>query len=293
MEETMKKLALILALLIIPCTAFGLEMLNDSSLDGITGQSGIDIAMDDIQIFMNIEKMAWIDCDGYSSLGRWACSGEGGALAMNNFQIDVLNVNAIVGSGSDETGGPFGTAGAFNNQTVGAAGMELRSASCGKIPLFYDYGTESTDVCYLNAIGTGSAGLDNYYGTYANSHSSSYFTPQFLSIDATDELPAASEGLETWYNNAWSRTAVLAKGGDSNSTVGGVLIGLPTVEIYINQLSFMPVYDGDISGNSSSAINDDSHLYSNFGNDFANFGVIQLQGITFTVLSGWIEIAPH
>ena len=42
----MKKLALILALMIIPCSAFGLEMLNDSSMDSITGQSGVSIAVD-------------------------------------------------------------------------------------------------------------------------------------------------------------------------------------------------------------------------------------------------------
>jgi hypothetical protein len=285
----MKKLALILALLIIPCSAFGLEMLNDASLDGVTGQSGIDIAVDDVQLFINIEKMAWIDCDGFGSLGRWACDGGPGALAMNNFQIDVLNVNAIVGSGTDATGGIY--AGAFNNQI--GSGMGLRSASCGKIPLFYNYATTTSGDCYLNVIGTTSAGLDNYYGTWGTAHSNSYFTPQFFSIDATDELPAASEGLDTWRTNPWSSLAVVAKGGNAASTVGGVLIGLPTVEIYINDLSFRPVYDGDIGGDSSTAINDDTHLYTNLDGGYADFGVIQMHGITFTVLSGWIEIAPH
>jgi hypothetical protein len=289
----MKKLALILALLIIPCTAFGLEMLNDTSMDEVTGQSGIDIAMDDVQLFINIEKMAWIDCDGFGSLGRIACTGRGGAIAMSNFQIDVLNINAIVGSGTDATGGPY--AGAFNNQTHNGSAMPLRSVSCGKIPLFYNYGTMTTQDCYLNSIGgtAVSAGLDNYYGTWGTAHGSHYFTPQFLSIDVTDKLPAASEGLRTWNTNLWSSAAVYAKGGNAASTVGGVLIGLPTVEIYINDLTFKPVYDGDISGTASLALNDDTHLYSNLDNRSADFGVIQMHGITFTVLSGWVEIAPH
>jgi hypothetical protein len=288
----MKKLALILALLIIPCTAFGLEMLNDSSLDGITGQAGVDIAVDDIQLFINIDKMAWIDCDGYSSLGRYGCNGRGGAIAMSNFQIDVLNINAIVGSGTDATNeGWFALGGNLNNQSLNGTGMALRSVSCGKIPLFYDYGTGSTAECFLNTIGVSGSGLDNYYGNYANSGGQNWFTPQFLSIDATDELPAASEGLETWWANGWSQRAVSQRNGDGNSTVGGVLIGLPTVEIYINDMYFKPVYDGDISGFTSLAINDDSKVGRS--GETSDFGVIQLQGVTFTVLSGWVEIAPH
>ena len=38
----MKKLALILALLIIPCSAFGLEMLDNNTMDSITGQAGVE-----------------------------------------------------------------------------------------------------------------------------------------------------------------------------------------------------------------------------------------------------------
>ena len=73
-----------------------------------------------------------------------------------------------------------------------------------------------------------------------------------------------------------------------------MLIGIPTMEIYINELSITPVYDGDINGSSSSAINDDSNgLGTNVGFAQPNFGTIYLQGITFTTLSGWVEIAPH
>jgi hypothetical protein len=286
----MKKLALILALLIIPCTAFGLEMLNDASLDGVTGQAGIDIAMDDIQIFMNIEKMAWIDCDGYTSLGRMQCSGAGGAIALNNFQIDVLNVNAILTT-NDNGSDLF----AFNPQTGG--NLALYSASCGKIPLFYNYASTAPLGCGLNVITSGTAGIDNFTGTQpavgGYSLDGGAFTPQFLSIDVTDKLPCGTEGLQVWNANSYTSAAVAAKGGNGSSTIGGVIIGLPTVEFYIGDMMFEPVYDGDISGNTSNAINDDTHLYSNFGNDYASFGVIQMHGITFTVLSGWIEIAPH
>jgi hypothetical protein len=277
----MKKLALILALLVIPCTAFGLEMLNDASLDGVTGQAGIDIAMDDIQIFMNIEKMAWIDCDGYGSLGRWRCSGEGGAISLNNFQLDVLNINAILRTVS-------GAASTADNQT--GTNMGLLSASCGKIPLFYNYASTAPLGCGLNVLTQQTRGIDNFTG---NNGRDRQFTPQFLSIDVTDKLPAGSEGLSVWNTNAWSSLAVATKGGNASSTIGGVLIGLPTVEFYIGSMMFEPVYDGDINGQSSTAINDDTHLYTNLDSGYASFGVIQMHGITFTVLSGWIEIAPH
>jgi len=283
----MKKLALILALLIIPCTAFGLEMLNDNTLDSVTGQSGVDIAMDDIQIFMNIEKMAWIDCDGYGSMGRWACTGAGGAVALSNFQLDILNVNAIVGT-VDASGGLV----AGTHQSGSSLG--LVSVACGKIPLFYNYATSTTEDCYLNILGTESQGLDHLswgkgqFGLFEND--SRNFTPNFLSIDVTDELPAATAGLNSWFSNSYTSSAISLHNGTAASTLGGVLIGLPTVEIYINSMTMKPVYDGDISGNSSFAMNDDSHLRLS---GYSDYGVIQMEGITFSVLSGWIEIAPH
>ncbi|MDA3897655.1 MAG: hypothetical protein PF482_16090 [Desulfobacteraceae bacterium] len=250
----MKKLALILALMLIPCTAFGLEMLNDNAMDSITGQSGVSIAMDDVQMFINIEKMAWIDCDGINS-SAGACTGAPGAIALNNFQIDVLNINAIVDGTSDSSSG--------------ATVWDLTSTSCGQIDLFFDYASTAQEGCYLGSgDATQTLGLNNYIGIGTDGD----FLARALTIDATDRLPALTEGFQ-------------ANTGLDYNTVGGVLIGIPTLEIYINAMSLTPVYDGDINGEPSSAVNDDGHG--------ADFGTIYLQGITFTTLSGWIEIAPH
>jgi hypothetical protein len=273
----MKKLALILALIMIPCSAFGLEMLSDSTMDGITGQAGVNIAVDDIQIFMNIEKLAWIDCDGLNSWeGKGTCSGAGGAIVLNNFQLDVLNINAIVGTATDGT---------VNN------GLDLISTSCGNIPLFYNYATSAVgDGCFLTSTNLQNLGLNNYthHGT-----TNSAFTPHFLTIDVTDELPASTQGLQYWQGNAWTSAAV-ANGTDgaatAASTVGGVLIGIPTVEIYINAMSFTPMYDGDVAGNDSLAANDDD--ITDINGNAHTFGTIYMQGITFTTLGGWIEISP-
>ena len=117
----MKKLALILALIIIPCSAFGMQMLDDNSMDSITGQSGVSIAFDDIQLFINIDTMAYIDSDGLQSSSIFnveSCDGAAGAVYLSDFQIDVLNVNAIVATTS-------------SGVTTG-----LTSCSCGRIPRF-------------------------------------------------------------------------------------------------------------------------------------------------------------
>jgi hypothetical protein len=279
----MKKLALILALIMIPCSAFGLEMLSDTTMDGITGQAGVNIAMDDIQIFMNIEKLAWIDCDGFQSYeGKGTCAGAGGAIVLNNFQLDVLNINAIVGQT---------TPGATVN-----GGLDLISTTCGNIPLFYNYATTGTsDGCYLNGISTQHLGLNNSHGGQSDGSAANNFNfvPHFLTIDVTDALPASTQGFQFWAANSWTSGAVAAGtsgAGSDTSTVGGVLIGIPTVEIYINAMSFTPMYDGDINGLPSNAANDDD-MTDVFGNH-KTFGTVYMQGITFTTLGGWIEISP-
>jgi len=277
----MKKLVLILALMVlIPCSAFGLEMLNDSTMDGITGQAGVNIAMDDIQMFINIEKLAWIDCDGFASWeGKGTCSGSAGAIFLNNFQIDVLNINAITGTRTEGT--------------HAGAGLELESTDCGNIPLFYDYSTIATgDGCFITGDKVQTLGLNNYYDHQGGN---SAFVPHFLTIDVTDDLPASTAGLQYWANPAhvWTTAAVslgTAGDGTATSTVGGVLIGIPTMEIYINAMSFTPMYDGDISGATSTAANDDD-VVDVLGNH-KTFGTVYMQGITFTTLSGWIEISP-
>jgi len=274
----MKKLALILALMIIPCTAFGLEMLTDTTMDGITGQAGVNIVVDDIQIFMNIEKLAWIDSDGFNSFeGKGTCAGAGGAMVLNNFQIDVLNINCIT-----------------TLTTTGTAlgGLDLASTTCGNIPLFYDYATlghGSDD--FLTGEGQQTLGLNNYYD---HQGSNSAFIPHFLTIDVTDALPASTEGMQFWAGHAWTSAATTAHGANATSTVGGVLIGIPTMEIYINAMSLTPMYDGDIDGNTSTAANDDNVISSmrTGGPAASSFGTIYMKGITFTTLSGWIEISP-
>lgn len=260
----MKKLALILAFLVIPCAAFGLEMLNDSSMDAITGQSGVHIAVDDIQMFINIEKLAYIDCDGYVKSAT--CSGRAAAIYLNQFQIDTLMINAIL----DEEGGTDALTQNDPNeiQTEGQEGVALYSALCGSIPLQYDYGTgRIVSSCYLNSASAFlGAGLDNMYNDQ--------FTPSAITIDVTEALPMLTQALQQ-------------RGGTfAASTMGGVLIGLPTVELQIGTMTIQPTFTANVTG----AYGTQTSVAYNEGKDF---GSIYIQGLTVSLLSGWLEIAPH
>lgn len=267
--KKLKKLALILALLLVPCTAFGLQMMDETAMDGITGQSGVHIAFDDVQLFLNIERLAWIDCDGLSSSAQTfnsqvygTCTGGAGAIGINNFQLDVVNINAIVSSTATDSK----ATGDFLQSTDG---MPLYSVSCGEIPLFYNYGqTGQGDGCSLTGGVTSTLGLDNYY----DRGSSSGFRAQAVTIDATSELPAISAGVQ---NNF----------GESSVSYGGIVIGVPTVEIHINSLSLTPFFTSDI--------NSDNPATTAVLNNNKTFGTIYMEGITFTTLSGWMEIGPH
>jgi hypothetical protein len=282
LEEKMKKLALILALLIIPCTtAFGLEMLNDSAMDQVTGQSGVAIAFDDVQMFLNVDKFAWIDCDGFSTHSNFGgtCAGSGAAIVIENFQIDVININMIGTAGSLATAEGTtdvvlsgGQTTLYGNQTEGTdKGLELISSTCGKIPLFYDYGTGGALGCLLDGTqGTG-LGLDNYINTNTIS-SLATFDAKALTIDVSMELPLLTGGTH-------------ANDPGTSATIGGVLIGLPTAEFYLNSMTITPTVSALITPNSA------AHE-TQMRNEGESYGTFYLEGVTFTVLGGWMEIAP-
>jgi hypothetical protein len=275
----MKKLALILALLIIPCSAFGLEMLNDGAMDQVTGQSGVAIAFDDVQLFLNVDKFAYIDCDGFSTHSNFGgtCAGSGAAIVIENFQMDTININMIGTAGSlasfEDTQNTVTSGGALTimgNQTDGG-GLKLNSSNCGKIPLFYDYGTGAELGCLLDGTAGNGLGLDNYINTNTINPDAT-FDAHALTIDVSMELPLLTGGLH-------------ANDPGSSGTIAGVLIGLPTAEFYIHSMIITPTVSAAITANSSAH----QALARNEGE---SFGTFYIEGITFTTLGGWMEIAP-
>lgn len=107
----MKKLAVIIVfIMLIPCPAFGMQMLSNSSLDNITGQSGVSIAVNNLQIYLHIDTIMYIDKDGVSqqvapSAARFGS--EGGAIGIKDFTLNLLNVNQIVGGSQDPQTGAW------------------------------------------------------------------------------------------------------------------------------------------------------------------------------------------
>mgnify|MGYP003572126984 FL=1 len=59
----MKKLAIILALLLIPMSAFGMDTISDTDLDQVTGQAGVSIALTSIAIQNSGGTRAYGDLD--------------------------------------------------------------------------------------------------------------------------------------------------------------------------------------------------------------------------------------
>jgi|SRR6056297_4102303 len=255
----MKKLALVLAfLLVLPGAAFGLEMMNDTSMDDVTGQSGVAITMDDIQIFMNIDRVAWLDCDGYFC-GANSYTKDGGAVGISNFQLDVLQVNA-----PDQA-----------TSKVNGVWNLTNANPCSEIDLKYDYGdTSTTGTCSLAAstgLGTQTLGLNNYESV-GDPLGSGRYIPNALTIHASSRLPILT----------CAKSSIAGPTGPVN--VGGIVIGLPTVEINIPTLSLTPAfYNLDDAQPAANAKGVD---------DSCDYGTVVLDGVTMTVLSGWVEIAP-
>ena len=280
----MKKLALILAFLLVPCMAFGMEMLTDGDMDQVTGQSGVTIAFDDVQLFVNIDRMAYIDCDGFNTLVGYNCSSAlGGALFIENFQLDTVVLNAILSTNVVD--------GLNANPTIqSGTNTPLYSATCGDIPLQYNYAQTTAFVdCYLGSAADPTAfdassmtlGLDNIIYTNSATGATNNFQAQAINIDVVDALPILTQG---WQGNYAGNFL-------SPDTVGGILISLPTMEIHVGSFSFTPKYTGYVGTQNSGAANDVANARA-LGID-SNFGTIQIDGIDMALLSGWLEIAPH
>jgi hypothetical protein len=115
----MKKLAIILALLLVPMTAFGMDTISDSDLDAVTGQAGVSIALNSIQIqssggttsYGDPDSGNWVSITGsvtavtttigfHSKYDPWDMTAAGGTQTNLNFDtltIDIVNIDAVSG----------------------------------------------------------------------------------------------------------------------------------------------------------------------------------------------------
>lgn len=264
----MKKLILCLAILMVPFTAFGLEMMNNAAMDQVTGQTGVAIVFDDVQAFINVDRFTYIDDDGVTTF--WTVTpnpDHGAAFNVLEFQVDTFKANAIIATAGRVTG-----TGALS-MTVSTI---LRSTDSGYIggigtaasltPLQYSYGSTAAFIAQTNDDEQ-NKGLNNMTGA---------FRPQAIAIDISNAAPILSDAYD-----------YLTSG--TTDEIAAVCITMPTGEFYMDNINIgaMTLTDNVIVGYASIIGATVS------GNSGDSFGAIELEGVTFALLDGWIEIAPH
>lgn len=86
----MKKILAVAAILmLVPFTAFGMQMMADTALDDVTGQAGVSISIDNVQMDMSIEYLSWGDGDG---LGGSAA----GYVNMNTIRMTGIIIDKLL-----------------------------------------------------------------------------------------------------------------------------------------------------------------------------------------------------
>lgn len=85
-----KVLAIAAIVMLVPFTAFGMQMMADTALDDVTGQAGVSISIDNIQMDMSIEYVAWGDDDGFSGTTN------AGWVNMNTIKMTGIIIDKLM-----------------------------------------------------------------------------------------------------------------------------------------------------------------------------------------------------
>ena len=109
----MKKftMCIIAALIMAPFSAFAMDIITDSELETVTGQTGVNIALYDVQLDLDIMNLAWGDTDcGTLILSTLRHSYTPGYVNINNIQIDNIYIDQDsnnFGIATDVAGGTY------------------------------------------------------------------------------------------------------------------------------------------------------------------------------------------
>ena len=275
----MKKLTGFIAavgIALAPMSASALEALTDNAMNDVTAQAGVHIAIDDVILFQTIDYTKYTDTDGMDeNKYTWHKAGDtntdnltSDAASLVISKKETLKViNAIwtaaeVGTGYGIPGATLGSTGtAFTGSTV----TDLQLAADGWVgtKTFGGSTTLGIPAGYRNKDIDGDGKLD-------------IFSPSALMIDIGNckVLSAA----------AAAKSAVV-DGVNADSTVTGVCITLPTVEIKTSADSyFVGIEEGGADGNTTRLTTINSGK---------NFIKIEKGNSLMAILGGNIEIAPH
>jgi hypothetical protein len=135
----MKKLAIFLAIMLIPFSAFALDTISDSDLDSVTGQAGVSIFTSSIQIVKTGITTTYTDSNGSGNTydteatGSFTIVDEGSTTQIffhgfDPLEIDVVSVADVI----DTVNRVCGSTSAFNG--------------------YGDYGESAVQITLPNAI---------------------------------------------------------------------------------------------------------------------------------------------
>lgn len=217
-----KIFAIAVAVMLLPFTAFGLEMVTDDVLSDVTGQAGVSIAVDDIKLFQRIESLMYTDTDGLAG------PDDAASIGLSTLEM-MVHINGITMLSE------IATPGTAANEAAGA------------IPFSPGRPVQGT-YTYANAAGdqwfnTSTAGAGEEYND-------SKFQARALTIDVTEELPVLSSALCANHGVA-----------NGTLKMAGVQIGLPTIEIHMEKVDFDIVIEASdaVNGGGAGALADNSY----------------------------------
>jgi hypothetical protein len=101
----MKKLAIILAVLLVPMMAFGMDTISDTDLNQVTGQAGVSIALTSIRIensggttsYGDSDQGKWVSIVGSQTSVRTIGFHASRPLCYDTLTIDIVDLNNVEG----------------------------------------------------------------------------------------------------------------------------------------------------------------------------------------------------
>jgi len=109
MKKMTRSIFALIALVAFPMTAFALQPMADSSLDNVTAQAGVSIAVDDVLLYQSIDKISYTDQDyGFNADGSVDLAGgliNDASFNINGLVINRMRINAITDGTSKFAGG--------------------------------------------------------------------------------------------------------------------------------------------------------------------------------------------
>lgn len=149
----MKKIAVILAIMMMPSFAFALDTISDADLDNVSGQAGVSILINSVIIIKSANVSAYGDSGAVGGT-RWislvqedSVTTKIGFHGEEPLMIDIVNVSSLA---SLSTSGWN-----LNMEHVGTTGVEITLPDMICIE-----SSGQTDTIYMSASATGGARTD-------------------------------------------------------------------------------------------------------------------------------------